>query len=150
MNERSIIPPIEPSRHGTWLDTYMPDSALGPAHPRQQFFNFAAIRGIIYRQRWLVAAVIVVALLGGLIVTLLSTPMYQADAKVSVKPYGQYVVEGQDTDPGFNPVQIYDYLATQVEVIKSRSLAESVANSLNLASRKDLLGKDVDEVERPA
>jgi uncharacterized protein involved in exopolysaccharide biosynthesis len=126
MNERLIIPPIEPSRQGTWLDTYMPDGALGPlgpAHPRQQFFNFAAIRGIIYRQRWLVIAVIVAALLGGLIVTLLSTPMYQADAKVSVKPYGQYVVEGQDTDPGFNPVQIYDYLATQVEVIKSRSLA---------------------------
>ncbi|MDZ4138887.1 MAG: polysaccharide biosynthesis tyrosine autokinase [Erythrobacter sp.] len=127
----------------------MPDGPLGPVAPRQQFFNFAAIRGIIYRQRWLVAAVIVVALLGGLIVTLLSTPMYQADAKVSVKPYGQYVVEGQDTDPGFNPVQIYDYLATQVEVIKSRSLAEGVATELNLASRYDLLGKDVDEGRAP-
>jgi capsular exopolysaccharide synthesis family protein len=152
MNERLIIPPIEPSRQGTWLDTYMPDGALGPlgpAHPRQQFFNFAAIRGIIYRQRWLVIAVIVAALLGGLIVTLLSTPMYQADAKVSVKPYGQYVVEGQDNDPGFNPVQIYDYLATQVEVIKSRSLAEGIVTDLKLASRYDLLGMDVDEGRAP-
>ncbi len=126
----------------------MPDGALGPVHSRQQLFNFAAIRGIIYRQRWLVAAVIVVALLGGLIVTLLSTPMYQADAKVSVKPIGQYVVEGPSVDQGFLPNQFYDYLATQVEVIKSRSLAEGVVKELDLASRNDLLGTDVDN-DRP-
>ena len=111
--------------------------------------NFAAIRGIIFRQRWLVAAAIVIALLGGVVVTLLATPMYQADAKVSVKPYGQYVVEGQDTDPGFSPMQIYDYLATQVEVIKSRSLAEVVVEDLNLADRTDLLGKDIDQSRAP-
>jgi len=152
MNERSIVQAPEAGRQSAWLDAYLPDGPLGPmgpVPPRPQFFNFAAIRGIIYRQRWLVAAVIAVALIGGLIMTLLATPMYQADAKVSVKPYGQYVMEGQDTNPGFSPTQIYDYLGTQVEVIKSRSLAETVVADLDLASRYDLLGKDVDEGRTP-
>ncbi len=155
MNERSIVQPPEGGRQGAWLDAYMPETALGPygpmaaTPPRQSVFNFAAIRGIIYRQRWVVGAIILLALLGGLVSVLLATPIYQSYAKVSVKPYGQYVVEGQDTDPGFNPVQIYDYLATQVEVIKSRSLAAVVVADLNLASRNDLLGKDIDESRAP-
>lgn len=139
-------------RQGAWLDAYMPDGPLGQfgmVPPRQRFINFAAIRGIIYRQRWLIAAVVILALLGGLVVTLLSTPMYQASAKVSVKPYGQYVVEGQEVEQGFSPMQIYDYLATQVEVIKSRSVAETVVADLDLASRYDLLGKDIDASRSP-
>lgn len=149
MNERSIVQAPDAGRQGAWLDAYMPEGPLGPPQPQAPLVNFATIRGIIYRQRWLVATAIVVALLGGLIVSLLTTPMYEASAKVSVKPYGQYVVEGQDTDPGFSPVQIYDYLATQVEVIKSRSLAQSVVQDLGLAERTDLLGQDIDERRTP-
>ena len=149
MNERSIVEAPDAARQGAWLDAYMPEGPLGPSQPRAQLINFALIRGIIYRQRWLVGGVIALALLAGLIVTLLATPMYQANAKVSVKPYGQYIVEGQDTDPGFSPNQIYDYLATQVEVIKSRSLAEKVVRDLKLADRDDLLGKDIDQSRAP-
>jgi len=149
MNERSIVDASNAAPQGTWLDSYMPDGPLGPVQPRARAVTFESIRGVIYRQRWVFAAALVVAMLGGLALTLLATPMYQADAKVSVKPYGQYIVEGQETDPGFNPVQIYDYLATQAEVIQSRSLAESVVDQLNLANRADLLGKDVEEGRSP-
>lgn len=149
MNERSIVQAPEAGRQGAWLDEYMPQGPLGSLQPRPKFFNFAAIRGIIFRQRWLVGTVISLALLGGVVVTLLSTPMYQADAKVSIQPYGQYVVEGQDTEQGFNPIQIFDFLATQVEVIKSRSLAQVVVSDLDLGSRNDLLGKDVDQGRAP-
>lgn len=127
----------------------MPNGQLGPAQLRPPFIDFATIRGIIYRQRWLVGGVILLSLLGGLVVTLLSTPMYQAAAKVSIKPFGQYVVEGQDVEQGFNPTQIYDFMATQVEIIKSRSMASRVVEDLDLASRTALLGKDVDEARAP-
>jgi capsular exopolysaccharide synthesis family protein len=149
MNERPLVHAPEPARQGAWLDTYMPEGQLYPAAPRPQLINFAAVRGIIFRQRWLVGSIIVLALLGGLVVTLLSTPMYRAEAKVAVKPYSQYIVEGQDVEQGFSPVQIYDFLATQVEVIKSRNLAETIVNDLNLATRTDLLGDDVDEGRSP-
>lgn len=152
MNEKTNLQAADARREGAWLDAYIPEGQLGPLVQPQataKLINFGAIRGIIYRQRWLVGAVIVLALLVGLIITLLSVPMYQADAKVSVKPYGQYVVEGQDVEQGFAPMQIFDFLATQVEVIKSRSLAETVVKNLDLASRYDLLGKDIDESRAP-
>lgn len=149
MNDRSIINAPEPDPRGAWLNAYMPEGQVAGYQPRPQLFNMAAIRGIVFRQRWLIGGVIVAALLVGLIVTLLATPMYEARAKVSIEPYGVYILEGQDVDQGVSPNQIYDYLATQVEVIKSRSLAEVVATDLNLAERYDVLGKDVDE-RRPA
>jgi capsular exopolysaccharide synthesis family protein len=127
----------------------MPEGQLYPAAPRPQLINFSTIRGILFRQRWLIGSIIVLALLGGLMVTLLSTPMYEAEAKVAVKPFGKYIVEGQDVEQGISPFQVYDFLATQVEIIKSRSLAETIVNQLDLASRSDLLGKDVDERRAP-
>lgn len=127
----------------------MPEGQLYPAAPRPQLINFSTIRGILFRQRWLIGSIIVLALLGGLMVTLLSTPMYEAQAKVAVKPFGKYIVEGQDVEQGIPPIQVYDFLATQVEIIKSRSLAETIVNQLDLASRSDLLGKDVDERRAP-
>lgn len=127
----------------------MPDGQVADFRPRPQLFNFALIRGILFRQRWLIAGAVLFALLGGLAVTLLATPMYQADAKVSVNPKGQFVVEGQDVVQGFNAQQIYDFLGTQVEVIKSRSLAKRVVDELNLASRNDLLGSGIDEKRPP-
>lgn len=127
----------------------MPEGHLYPVAPRPQLINFAAIRGVIFRQRWLVGSVIALALLVGLVVTLLATPMYQAQSKVALKPYGQYVVEGQDVEQGVPSSQFYEYISTQIEVIKSRSLAETVATNLNLATRNDFLGKDVDEGRAP-
>ncbi len=149
MNERSIVQAPEAGRQGAWLDAYMPDGPLGPPAPRPPLINFATIRGIIYRQRWLVGAVIVLSLIGGVIFTLLSTPMYEASAKVAVKPFSESVVEGRDTMQGFSPMQIFDYLGTQVEVIKSRSLAQVVVADLDLASRNDFLGEDIDEGRAP-
>lgn len=149
MNERPIVHAPEPADTNTWLDAYMPDGSLGPVRPHQQTLNFATLRGIIYRQRWLVGLVISVALIGGLVVSLLTTPVYQATAKVAAKPFGQYVVEGQGVDQGFSPIQIFEYLATQVEVIQSRGLAETVAADLDLGSRNSFLGEDIEERRPP-
>lgn len=128
----------------------MPGQPDFPAQqPQQQFISLAIIRGILFRQRWLIAGVLVAAILGGLIITLLATPVYEAQAKVKVEPYGTFVLEGQDVGQEVAPNQLFTYLATQVEVIKSRSLAERIVADLNLDKRTDLLGKDVDEGRAP-
>jgi len=150
MNDRSIIEPSEPDGRGTWLEAYMPENQL--AHPAQQapqLINFATVRGIIYRQRWLFAGSILAALTIGLIITLLQTPMYEARSKVSVEPYGSFILEGQDVDQGIASNQVDDYLATQVELIRSRSLANVVVADRRLGERKDFLGADIDESRSP-
>ena len=149
MNDRSFISAPEPAPQGRWLDSYMPDGQVAAYQPQPSRINIATIRGILFRQRWLIAGVLVAAIIGGVIWTLLATPMYEATAKVKLEPYGRYIVEGQDVDQGIVSSQIYDYISTQIEVIKSRSLAEVVAEEANLGTRYDLLGKDIDESRPP-
>lgn len=148
MNDRQIVNLPEPEGPGMWLDAYMPDRQLVAHQQGTQLINIAVIRGLIYRQRWLIACVIAASLALGLVATLLATPMYQADAKVSVNTTGQYVVEGANNDR-VPSNQIYEYIATLIELIKSRQLALVVVDDLNLAERNDLLGKNVDEGRAP-
>jgi capsular exopolysaccharide synthesis family protein len=149
MNDRSFIAAPEPAPQGRWLDSYMPESQVVAYQPQPQLINLATVRGILFRQRWLIGGVLVAAIIAGLIWTLLSTPMYQATAKVRVEPYGSFIVEGQDVDQGVASNQVYDYLSTQVEIIKSRSLAALVVEDNNLGERQDLLGKGIDESRPP-
>lgn len=149
MNERSIMTGPEPDPRAGWLDAYMPGGSIGPTQPQALEINFATIRGVLFRQRWVIAAGLATALIAGLVMTLLATPMYIAEAKVKVEPFGTFVLEGQDVSQGIASNQVYDYLSTQVEVIKSRSLAEVVVTDLKLGERYDLLGADVDEGRAP-
>ena len=148
MNDRQIVNLPEPEPAGTWLDAYMPDRQLGPHQSGGQLINIAVIRGLLYRQRWLIAGVVFAALVLGLVATLLATPMYQANAKVSVKPWGQYVVEGQSTE-SVPSIQVGVFLASLMQFIKSRQLAAVVVDDLKLYDRYDFLGKNVDDSRAP-
>lgn len=149
MNEQPVVHAPQPNGQNAWLDAYMPEGPLGPVHLQQQTLSFATLRGIIYRQRWLVGAVLSLALVCGIVISLLTTPLYEATAKVAAKPYEQIVVEGQGVNQGFSPIQILDFLATQVEIVQSRGLAEAVAADLDLGSRSSFLGEGIEE-GRPA
>lgn len=145
MNERSVIGQPESGPRAGWVDVYMPEGRMVPASPAPQFINFDFIRGILYRQRWLIAGVITAALVAGVIWTLLATPVYQAEATVRIIPSGGDIVEGQDVGETFASNQLSAYIATQMEVIASKSTAEKIARERNLGTRYDLLGKDIDE-----
>jgi len=149
MNDRSLIQTPEPGPQGGWVDAYMPDGQAAAFRPQQMSFNLAMVRGILFRQRWLIAAVIAAAIVGGIVISLLATPMYRAESKVRITPYGSFILQGQDVEQQVASNQVFTYIATQIEVIKSRSIAETIASELNLGARYDLLGKDVDQ-GRPA
>lgn len=138
----------EPAGQGTWLDAYMPAQLPAMQQPAAQLININLVRGILYRQRWLVAGVVFAAVTIGLMVTLLITPMYEAKSRVSVEPFGEQVVEGQQGSniPGS---LVYQYISTMVERIKSRQMAEVVVDELKLADRQDLLGNEVDKNRAP-
>ena len=149
MNEPSIINATEPNPRNGWLDAYMAEGQVATQQSRPQFISMTVILGIVVRQRWIIASTIAAALLGGMILTLLVTPMFEARAKVSVQPFGGAILEGENINETVSPNQIFDYLSTQVEIIKSRSMAEIVVGDLKLADRTDLLGKDIDESRPP-
>ncbi|MDY7098700.1 MAG: polysaccharide biosynthesis tyrosine autokinase [Pseudomonadota bacterium] len=152
MNDRSIAPAPRPGGQGDWLDAYTADGGqMVPYQPQPQakLIDTAAIRGILYRQRWLMAGVVVLALLAGIVLTLLTPPTYKATATVKVEPAGAYILDGQDIDQGFASNQVSSYIETQMRIITSRNLAEVVASENNLGERTDLLGTEIDESRPP-
>lgn len=150
MNERPLVQAPEPAGVGGWLDAYMPDNQLAMGQPSESsFINFAILRGVLFRQRWIIAASMVAALVAGVVLTLLATPMYVAQSKVQVTPWRPNVVEGQDVEQTLATSQISDYMATQAEFIRSQALSRAVAADLELGNRYDLLGKDIDEGRPP-
>lgn len=149
MNDRTMIQAPDPQGGGNWLDTYVADGQLVPYQPRQQLIDIPAIRGILFRQRWLVISAIGLALIAGFVITLLSTPVYQASASVLIDPVGTVITEEQAAANMLASRFAADQFMTQVEIIKSRKMALEIAEKLNLAERYDFLGADIDEQRPP-
>ncbi|WP_299194616.1 polysaccharide biosynthesis tyrosine autokinase [uncultured Erythrobacter sp.] len=150
MNDRSIIQTPDPSGRDLWVDRYLPSDMVEGPQPAGFQIDTAWLRGALFRQRWLVGATILAGLLFGLIITLLTTPIYQANATVRIQPWGNFIVEGQDVATAIGSSNEIDlFMETQGTVIESRNLAEVVANDLNLGSRNALLGAAIDEGRPP-
>ncbi|TRD11669.1 polysaccharide biosynthesis tyrosine autokinase [Erythrobacter insulae] len=145
MNDPQIFQAPEPRGSRSWIDSYLPQNQMVHHQPRQKLIDMAAVRGVIFRQRWLIAGIIIAAVVTGLIVTLLATPMYEARSTVRVEPYASYIVEGQNVDQGIAPSQVFQQLNTYVGIITSRNLANVVAEQKNLGERTDFLGPNIDE-----
>ncbi|WP_086606498.1 GumC family protein [Erythrobacter donghaensis] len=149
MNERSIIEAPEPNGGSLWVDQYLP-GPLAEQGPKGQQFDVAWIRGALFRQRWLIAVVMVLAVMSGIAITLLTPPTYSATATVRVSPWGNSIVEGQEVAASiFSASEIDSFMQTQIAIVQSRNLAEQVARELDLGKRTALLGAEIDQA-RPA
>ena len=110
----------------------------------------AWLRGALYRQRWLVSATLVLALLGGLVVTLLSTPIYEAQSSVRISPFGNFIMRGQEASaPVKSNIEVRAFMQTQEKIVESRKIANFVAENMSDASINALLGPEVDETRPP-
>lgn len=135
-----------------WVDGYLPPAYAEPQQPSSStIIDIAWVRGAIYRQRWLILATLLVALLGGLVITLLTTPVYEARSTVRVAPLGNYwIITGQEaTAPVKSNSEIGAFMQTQERVLESRKFGELVAQNLTPASRNALLAEDIDERRPP-
>ena len=96
--------------------------------------NPAAIVAAVLRNRWPVLAIVVLALIVGLVSVLLANPVYQATASIQIDQQIAKVLGTEDQDEfrvGGNEDR---FLQTQVDVLQSRGLAEKVVESQKLAS----------------
>jgi capsular exopolysaccharide synthesis family protein len=149
MNERSMIEAPDPTGRSLWVDQYLPGPVLEPV-PQGSRIDVAWLRGALFRQRWLIAAVVALAMIAGVVMTLLTPPTYAAIATVRISPFSNQIVEGQDIAASIvSASEIDSYMITQTEIVQSRNLAEQVARTLDLGKRAALLGAEVDQ-SRPA
>ncbi|HEX4199636.1 MAG TPA: polysaccharide biosynthesis tyrosine autokinase [Caulobacteraceae bacterium] len=105
---------------------------------------------VLSRWRWLIAGSVAVALILGVVATLLMTPLYRATATLEIDREAPKVVD----NGAVQPTQVFDneqFYQTQYGLLKSQSLAQRVVTSLNLADDKAFMqGGSGPAKDRPA
>ena len=91
---------------------------------------------IIYRSRWLILASFLVVLIATVIFTFTTPPVYQATAKIMVESKGSMERALFDLNYLGNQSTL---VTNQVEILKSRRLAEEVVRTLESAPYRDSL-----------
>ena len=88
------------------------------------------------RRRYLIAAILVLSVAGGVIYSLMQPSLYTAASRVEISQQNKNVtnVAGVDRDPGYADQSFYE---TQYTLMRGTSLAERVARKLKLAEQPE-------------
>ncbi len=97
-------------------------------------FSLQHIVAMVRANALIMIAIVLAALALSVLLTLLKTPLYTASASIQINEQSDRVLkEGDDTSAN---TDIYDtdrFLQTQIDILRSRGLAQRVAQSLKLA-----------------
>jgi uncharacterized protein involved in exopolysaccharide biosynthesis len=94
---------------------------------------------VLFRRNiWLIAAIVALAIAAAVVLTMLQTPRYTAVSTVEINEQADTVLgEELETDQASNSNWDIDlFLNTQLEILRSRALAERVVRRLNLAGNE--------------
>lgn len=94
--------------------------------------NLAAYWHIIVKHRFVIGGAALAALMIGVILTLMTTPIYRATATIQIDREVTRIVDIEGTEPVAG--RDVDFYETQFGLLRSRSLAERVVRRENLAS----------------
>jgi capsular exopolysaccharide synthesis family protein len=147
-NQGAVLP-FDPSGRLP-AHTGLTDVAFGRPAKSDSRFDINEIWRIVAKWWWLIAGIAVACLLAAIVISLMITPLYRAQSTIEVKPEGVQVVGkeiGEVQPPSANS---REFLNTQVGLLKSRSLAERVARSTNLANNEALFDQDAPRASREA
>jgi capsular exopolysaccharide synthesis family protein len=100
----------------------------------QPSVDLASYWRLALKYRFLIIGCFLAALVVGATLTLLMTPIYTAQATLQIDREAARVLDSEDVTPRENMTQGEEFFQTQYGLLRSRSLAERVIESLGLAS----------------
>ena len=93
--------------------------------------NIRKLFSVLMSYKWLILAITLTAAIASVLMTLRQTPMFRASSTIEVQREERQIIEGANVDP--MTVADAEYMATQIALLQSRSLAERVVELLDLA-----------------
>lgn len=115
------------------VDTVDADhDAIFEQSDKARLVDLREIWAIVYRSRFWIAAIMALFIVTGIVVTLLMTPRYRADAAVQIDQEAVKVLGTEQSESSASIQDAERFLKTQVDVINSRAVARAVANELRL------------------
>ena len=110
--------------------------------------DFATLVRIVHHWRWLILGAVALGLAAAIIVTLLTTPIYRAWVTLEANPPTVSVSDEQSREREASTINSYDFVATQVGLLSSQSVAQRTAQELNLANNPDFVAQEGDASTR--
>lgn len=102
-------------------------------------FNIGDLIGIL-RRNWIpVAVIIALALIAGLVATLLATKIYRATASVQIEQTTAKIVDTELAEPVSSIADANRFLNTQLAILQSRGLAIRTAERMKLFDNNNFL-----------
>ncbi|WP_305610233.1 GumC family protein [Brevundimonas sp.] len=105
----------------------------------QSTVDLASYWRLALKYRLLIIGCFLGALVIGATLTLLMTPIYTAQATLQIDREAARILDSEDVAPRENMMQGEEFFQTQYGLLRSRSLAERVIESLGLASSNNAL-----------
>lgn len=102
-------------------------------------FNVAEYWRLAVKYRLIILASILTAMVIGTAATLLMTPIYTATATLQIDREADRILAVDEVQPRESMIQGEEFFQTQYGILRSRSLAERVVDSLGLASSDQFL-----------
>lgn len=96
----------------------------------QSDIDLREFRAALYRNRWTIGGIAGLGIIVGLLLALLTTPIYRATSTIQIDQAGPQILDTDAQDQNSQSMESDSYLQTQVEVLRSRSLSDRVARSL--------------------
>lgn len=140
MNEPTYAPDSRGSNGGRHRDENY-QSYIGDYDEQDQGFRFniGDLIGIL-RRNWIPVAVIVaLALIAGLVATLLATKIYRSAASVQIEQQTQKIVDTDSVEPVTSIADANRFLNTQMSILQSRGLAIRTAERMKLFDNPNFL-----------
>ncbi len=110
--------------------TLTPEALFAP-EPADSF-DIKAIWSSIWRNRNLVLSILAASLVLGILTLFLTAPTYRATASIEINNQPVKVLGTEDFQPISNSQETDRLLQTQIDILRSRALAQRVADDLNL------------------
>lgn len=142
MNTSNIQPtgsgPIWPIAPSGASGVALPDWGVvsGSTSASQADFDLARLIRIFWEWRWLILGSVAVGVAAAIVISLLITPTYRSTAVLEINPPSFEVVDESKSGQS-SAASDQAFLTTQYGLLASRSVAERVAQELNLASDEE-------------
>jgi len=146
---QGAVMPFDPSGRLP-AHTGLAEVAFGRPAKGDSRFDINEIWRIVAKWWWLITGIAVACLLAAIVISLMITPLYRATSTIEVNPEGVEVVGKEIGNVQPSSGNERGFLNTQVGLLKSRSLAERVARSTNLANNDVLFEQDTPRQAREA
>ncbi|MEO8453658.1 MAG: polysaccharide biosynthesis tyrosine autokinase [Sphingomicrobium sp.] len=147
MNKSLAVP-----NEGSWpIGPLAPDKSVLPGertYSASNLLDFPTLLRIIHHWRWLVVGGVALGLVGAILFSLLTTPIYRAWVTLEANPPTVAINDEQSRERDATTINSYDFVATQVGLLSSKSVAERTAQELNLANNPNIVGQDTDASKR--